>query len=75
MDCNSFNIVCRKDPDNVNLFEITDEDLYVLENSNCDKNTENVITGNIDDKELTHLAMTLSCSNCICLIARSISTA
>ena len=57
-DCPDADNIIREDPDNVNLFEITDEDLYVLENSDCDKNTENVITGNIDDKELTHLALT-----------------
>ena len=55
-DCPDADNIIREDPDNVNLFEITDEDLYVLENSDCDKNTENFITGNIDDKELTHLA-------------------
>ena len=32
--------------------------MHVLENSDCDKNTENVITGNLDDKELTHLTLT-----------------
>lgn len=47
--CPDADNIIREDPDNVNLFEITDEDLHVLENSDCDKNTENVTTGNLDD--------------------------
>jgi hypothetical protein len=32
-DCPDADNIIREDPDNVNLFEITDEDLHVLENS------------------------------------------
>lgn len=49
-DCPDADNIIREDPDNVNLFEITDEDLQTLENSDRDKNTENVITGNLEDK-------------------------
>lgn len=32
-DCPDADNIIREDPDNVNLFEITDEDLHELENS------------------------------------------